>query len=225
MVKTFTTNNGQTYSLTSNVATDLPTINHLDREYHDKAEQLKKEKKCHIFYNLKKYSTKGYEYSQYFLIPIDAVDAEKIPLIFNGKSCEYYIGISYYHDMPDISYSEKMAIRESYWNNMTGYQYEEKCADDLKSMGFTDVSLTPKSGDYGIDVIAYKDGLKYGIQCKHYQGSVPNKAVQEAYSGAAFYGCDKAIVMTDSYFTPAAKEMADRIGVKLWSSNEKYKEV
>ena len=103
--------------------------------------------------------------------------------------------------------------------------YEEECANDLRQKGFQNVEVTRKSADQGIDVIAYKDGLKYGIQCKYYNNPVPNKAVQEAYAGAAFYGCDVAVVMTNSTFSDSATELAHRIGVKLWSSNEKYKEV
>ena len=120
-----------------------------------------------------------------------------------------------------------MEIRKPYLeaDYMNGYDYEEECADELRRMGFTEVEVTKSSGDQGIDVIAWKNGLKYGIQCKHYQGSVPNKAVQEAHAGAAYYDCDVAVVMTNSTFTESAKELAHKIGVKLWSSNEKYREV
>ena len=39
---------------------------------------------------------------------------------------------------------------------MDGYQYERKCAELLKAKGFSDVQVTPGSGDQGIDVIAYQ---------------------------------------------------------------------
>ena len=229
MVNSYTTHLGQTYSLSSNVVkgNDFDTMNQLDREYLEKANRMKQEKKCHVFYNLKKHKNYGYEYSQYFLIPIDAVDAEMIPLIFNGKNTDYWIGITYYHDMPDISYKEKLEIRKSFWDkdNMTRYEYEEQCADELRKMGFTNVETTSKSGDQGIDIIAWKDGLKYGIQCKHYKGSVGNKVIQEANTGAQYYDCDIAVVMTNSVFTKSAEELAHKIGVKLWSNSETYKEV
>ena len=79
--------------------------------------------------------------------------------------------------------------------------------------------MTKKSGDQGIDIIAYKDGLKYGIQCKYYKGSVPNKAVQEAYSGSKYYNCNVAMVMTTGQFTKQAIELARALGVKLFQKN------
>lgn len=100
---------------------------------------------------------------------------------------------------------------------MTGYEYEKKCAELLKARGFTDVRVTPGSGDQGIDVLAKKNDKKYGVQCKYYEGTVGNKAVQEAFAGASFYDCDVAMVITNSSFTKAAEEMALKLGVELWS--------
>lgn len=229
MIDSFISNSGKSYSLLGCVVDgkDLKTINEFDQKYRHDADEMAREKRCHVFYNLKKFASSGYEYSQYFLIPIDAVDVEKIPLIFNKKSTDYWIGISYYHDMPDIAYSKKIKIRESYWNDteMSGIDYEKACAESLRKMGYTDIELTKTSGDQGIDIIAWKDGLKYGIQCKHYEGSVSNKAVQEASAGAKYYDCDVAVVMTNSVFTRSAEELAHKIGVKLWSNNDLYREV
>lgn len=71
---------------------------------------------------------------------------------------------------------------------MDGHEYEYACAQYLKRNGFINVQVTKASGDQGIDIIATK-GKKYGIQCKYYSAAVGNKAVQEAYAGANFYGC------------------------------------
>lgn len=98
---------------------------------------------------------------------------------------------------------------------MDGYQYEQRCAKYLEENGFSNIKVTPGSGDQGIDIIASKDGKKYGIQCKYYTGSVGNKAVQEAYAGAAFYSCDIAMVITNSTFSSPAIALANRLGVLL----------
>ena len=99
---------------------------------------------------------------------------------------------------------------------MNEIEYEIACGNYLKTRGFEKVEVTKASGDQGLDVIAYKDGLKYGIQCKLYSKPVGNKAVQEAHAGASFYKCDKAIVMTNNTFTKSAQELATNIGVELW---------
>lgn len=229
MINSFQSHTGDTYSLLGCAVdgSDIGAIQKLDHEYFDQAFAMSQQKKSHIFYNLKKYTDRGYEYSQYFLVPVDSVDVEKIPLMFNVNKSDYYFGICYYHEVPDISYDEKMDIRRSFWDsdNMTGYDYEKKCSEELRKMGFSNIEVTRASADQGIDVIAWKDGLKYGIQCKHYSGSVPNKAVQEASAGAKFYDCDVAVVMTNSIFTKSAEELAHKIGVKLWSNNITYREV
>lgn len=102
------------------------------------------------------------------------------------------------------------------YDKMEGHDFEYFCADLLRKQGFEQVEVTQGSGDFGIDIIAYKYGIKFGIQCKRYTGSVGWHAVEEAYSGARFYNCDKAIVVTNSNFTPQALEGANRLGVELW---------
>lgn len=99
--------------------------------------------------------------------------------------------------------------------DMDGYQYEKRCAQFLEENGFSDISVTPGSGDQGIDIIAHKEDKKYGVQCKYYTGSVGNKAIQEAYAGAAFYSCDVAMVITNAKFSKPAEALAQKLGVEL----------
>lgn len=99
---------------------------------------------------------------------------------------------------------------------MDGYQYEKKCAKLLEKKGFTDVHVTQSSGDQGIDVVCYKNGEKYGVQCKYYEGTVGNKAVQEVYAGTSFYDCDKALVITNSILTNQAHMLASKLSVEIW---------
>ena len=72
---------------------------------------------------------------------------------------------------------------------MEGHDFEYYCAELLKNNGFYNVSVTQGSGDQGIDVLAEKGGVKYGIQCKCYSSDIGNKAVQEAFSGCRYYNC------------------------------------
>lgn len=102
------------------------------------------------------------------------------------------------------------------FDNMDGHEFESFCATLLKRNGFKNVSVTKGSGDQGIDVLATKDGIKYGIQCKCYSSEVGNKAVQEAFSGKTFYNRHVGVVLTNNYFTPSAKELAEKNGIILW---------
>ncbi|MCR5735696.1 MAG: restriction endonuclease [Lachnospiraceae bacterium] len=104
-------------------------------------------------------------------------------------------------------------------NELSGQEFESFVAGLLEKVGFTDIRMTRASGDHGIDIIAEANGLTVGIQCKRYARPVGNYAVQEVYAGAEFYGCDRALVITNSSYTAQAIEEADRLGVTLWDKN------
>ena len=100
-------------------------------------------------------------------------------------------------------------------SEISGYEFEEYCAHWLKKHGYRRCQVTRGSGDQGVDIIAYKNRQKYAIQCKYYADKVGNKAVQEVYAGMTYHNCDKAIVMTNSSFTPSAVKLAEKTDVRL----------
>lgn len=102
------------------------------------------------------------------------------------------------------------------FSSMNGWEFERYCADCLLKKGFTKAEVTSGSGDHGVDIIAEQNGIRFGIQCKLYQGQVPNKAVQEAYTGASYYDCDIAVILSNSELTKQAKEEARKLRVKFW---------
>ena len=103
------------------------------------------------------------------------------------------------------------------FDNLDGHKFEHLCAKLLRLNGFENVSVTSGSGDQGIDIIAYKDDIKYGIQCKCYHSDIGNKAVQEVYAGKTFYNCHVGIVLTNRDFTRSAIDLAKKDGVILWN--------
>ncbi len=104
-------------------------------------------------------------------------------------------------------------------DSMDGYVFEKYCAKLLLSNGYYDVSVTSSSRDQGIDIIAYKDKIKFGIQCKCYSSDVGNSAVQEANAGKVFYNCNVGVVLTNRFFTLSAMDLAESIGIVLWDRN------
>ena len=145
-----------------------------------------------------------------------------------GKTSKIRRDYDNYGGNPDKVFEEfnKKGKRKPYVSKssdidvMEGHDFEYFCADILRKNDFSDVEVTKGSGDYGIDIIAKKDKVTYAIQCKRYNGNVGNKAVQEAFSGKAYYGCDRAVVLTNSFFTEQAKETALRTDVLLWDRNK-----
>jgi restriction system protein len=99
---------------------------------------------------------------------------------------------------------------------MEGHDFEYFCAQLLKRRGFQDVEVTKGSGDYGIDILAEKDGITYAIQCKCYAAPVGVKAIQEAYAGRDYYDRMVGAVLTNQYFTTPAVEAAKKLKILLW---------
>lgn len=129
----------------------------------------------------------------------------------------FFCGLCFVLSMCKIALCIIFKKNQKNYASMTGLEFEEYAASILKQKGFHSVQVTQGSGDQGIDVFAEKKGLRYAIQVKNYAHPVGNKAVQEAYSGCAYYGCDIPVVLTNSTFTPSAKELAIKTGVQLWN--------
>ncbi len=99
---------------------------------------------------------------------------------------------------------------------MEGHEFEYFCADLLRKKGFIEVEVTKGSGDYGIDILAEKDGVTYAVQCKCYTAPIGVKAIQETYAGRDYYDRMVGAVMTNQYFTTPAVEAAKKLKILLW---------
>ncbi len=99
---------------------------------------------------------------------------------------------------------------------MEGHAFEYYCAELLRRRGFQEVEVTKGSGDYGIDILAEKEGISFAIQCKCYASPVGVKAVQEAYAGRDYYDRMVGVVLTNQYFTQPAVDAAKKLKIVLW---------
>ena len=105
-------------------------------------------------------------------------------------------------------------------DHMDGHRFENYCATVLQKNGFVNVSVTPGSGDQGVDVIAEKEGVRYAVQCKCYSSALGNTPVQEVCAGKSMYNCHVGVVMTNNYFTAGAKQLAEKNGILLWDRDK-----
>ncbi len=97
---------------------------------------------------------------------------------------------------------------------MDGVAFERYVAARLNRAGWR-VRFTPPVGDYGVDLIAEKDGQFVAVQCKRYGTPVGVSAVQQVVSGARHHGCTRSIVVSNREFTSAAKQLARTHGCQL----------
>lgn len=100
-------------------------------------------------------------------------------------------------------------------DNLTGKEFEDYIVNLLKEEGYTNIKETKSSGDYGVDIIATKDEINCAIQCKRFSNKVAINAIQEIVAGRKYYKCDKAIVITNNYYTEPAKSLAESNNVEL----------
>ena len=108
------------------------------------------------------------------------------------------------------------ALQIAHIDAMTGEEFEEYVAELLRSQGYK-TRMTPRSGDYGVDIVALKGGIKTAVQIKRYSKKLDQKPIREAVTGMAVkqYGCTKAMVVTNSTFTKAAIFLAAESGCRL----------
>ena len=99
---------------------------------------------------------------------------------------------------------------------MDGKDFENACAGLLLANGFSNIRQTKASGDFGVDILAERDGVLYGVQCKRYNTKLDSRPIQEISAGIAYYECDVGAVMTNSVFTQHAAELADAGSIELW---------
>ena len=107
-------------------------------------------------------------------------------------------------------------IVSEHFDTLEGHEFEHYCAGLLQKKGFIDVEVTKGSGDYGVDILAEKDGVTYAIQCKCYTAPIGVKAIQEAYAGRDYYDRMVGAVLTNQYFTTPAVEAAKKLKILLW---------
>ena len=104
-------------------------------------------------------------------------------------------------------------------DRMSGQDFELVLKKYFEKKGYR-VETTPTSNDYGADLVLHKGGIKTVVQAKRYKNSVGNSAVQEIVAAKAYYKAKKCLVITNSYFTKNAKNLAQVNGVELWDRNK-----
>ena len=102
---------------------------------------------------------------------------------------------------------------------MEGYEFEEY----LKCLFFYqdyEVELTPKSRDYGADLILTKGDEVIVVQAKRYNKTVGSKCVAEIVGAKNHYNATDAYVVSNSYFSGQAETLAKENGVRLIDRDE-----
>lgn len=102
---------------------------------------------------------------------------------------------------------------------MSGVEFEQYVAAVFRGLGY-EVSTTKVTGDFGVDVVATKSGIRTAVQCKRQGTPVGGAAVQQVVAGAAMHNCNSTAVVSNRSFTRAAQELARVHGCRLIDRTE-----
>lgn len=102
---------------------------------------------------------------------------------------------------------------------MDGRTFEQRLAVLFRCLGYS-VEETRYRGDFGADLVVAKDGVRTVVQAKRWTKNVGIKAVQEAHAAAAMYRCTRSMVVTNRYYSRAARELARANKVVLWDRDD-----
>lgn len=104
-------------------------------------------------------------------------------------------------------------------DKMTGEEFEEFLQLHFKKEGYK-THLTPKTGDYGADLVVKKGRERIVVQAKRWKQNVGVEAVQQAVASIKYYNAHRAMVITNNFFTENAKNLAKANKVTLIDRND-----
>lgn len=135
-----------------------------------------------------------------------------------GKEGDIYIILKNYIQEKESKLTTESISKEAQsFTKLSGTEFEKLLYRLFEKMGYT-VELIGKSGDQGGDLIANKNGGRVLIQAKCYRDwSTGNDAVQQVVGAMKYYDCNKAMVITTSYFTQEAIALAKANNTELIS--------
>lgn len=145
------------------------------------------------------------------------LDVKEIIRFTNNKN-----GANKDKDADSDSFTEPKGWREQITDILLGmspYAFEKLAQRLLRECGFSDVEVTKKSGDGGIDGTGKLriNGIfsfNVAFQCKRYKGAVGAPEIRD-FRGSLSTNIEKGVLITTGSFTRAALEEASSEGKRL----------
>lgn len=91
---------------------------------------------------------------------------------------------------------------------MTGVEFEHYVAAVLRGARY-EIDFTRATGDFGVDLIATRDGVRTAVQCKRQARPVSGSAIQQVVAGAPVHACTATMVVCNHRYTHAAEQLAE----------------
>lgn len=96
-------------------------------------------------------------------------------------------------------------------------RFEFLAGEYLKREGF-DIEVTQGVADWGVDVFAVKNGLKYAVQAKMYgdcKTKINRRMMMELYGVMRYFDCQGAMMIYNGQMMPDAIKVAVKLDIQL----------
>ena len=152
------------------------------------------------------------------LLKSGKIDTKEITQFTNKKHGKEVLEV----DSEDVPVDERRNWREQVADilfNMDAYAFEKLAQRLLRECGFSEVRVTKKSGDGGIDGtgklrIQGIFSFNVAFQCKRYKGKVGAPEIRD-FRGSLDQNIEKGVLITTGSFTQDAKEEASSPGKRV----------
>ena len=97
-------------------------------------------------------------------------------------------------------------------------KFEFLAGEYLKKEGF-EIEVTQGVADWGVDVFAVKNGLKYVVQAKMYgdcKTKINRRMMMELYGVMRYFDCQKAMMIYNGQMMPDAVKVAEKLDIQLF---------
>ncbi len=94
-------------------------------------------------------------------------------------------------------------------------EFEEYVADLLHVLGHLRITLTPSTGDEGIDVLSEYNGKKIAVQCKKHKGMIGSPDIQKFIGAMTHAEVDAGMFITTGIFSVHAGKIASKHPIEM----------
>jgi restriction system protein len=111
----------------------------------------------------------------------------------------------------------KIGITNNF-SNISPFDFEHFIARLLNEMGYK-TQVTKKTGDYGVDIIAEKEGKRTVVQCKRNgeKNLIGNRQIQQLLGSMPYFKANHSLFVTTSFYTKQAIQQTKNAPIELWN--------
>ncbi len=149
-----------------------------------------------------------------------------ISVTLKAYSKSHYINLDRYQEASNSHEQSYQEFKDNYllglkehWETLDGHQFEQEVAKLFRLAGMS-VSSTPRSGDYGVDLVIRSGNKTIICQCKAHKNPVGPAVVRDLYGALHHFNAESAMLISLSGFTKGVYEFVSGKPIELLGLDE-----